>query len=191
MNPLVFGIGRKIRTLRTEKGYTLADLAAKTDVSTSLISQLERGGINPSISLLKAISDALDTPLAAILQEEGAFREEPSPIVSAKDRKTVTWEGGVSFGLLSKNLDVGFEFIVNEWPPGSSTGKKRYVHEGVECGIVLQGEIEVELGNKVYRLKPGDSITFRSDVPHRLTNKGKKTARAVWVNSIPWIFSIK
>jgi len=191
MNPLIFGIGRKIRALRTEKGYTLAELAVKTKVSPSLISQLERGGINPSISLLKAISDALETPLALILQEEAACREEPSPVVSAKERKTVTWEGGVSFGLLSKNVDLGCEFIVNEWPPGSSTGKGKYVHEGVECGIVLQGEIEVELDDKVYRLKPGDSITFRSDVPHRLTNKGKTTARAIWVNSIPWIFSIK
>ena len=53
MNPLVFSIGQKIRDLRNEKGMTLGDLAEKIKVSPSLISQLERGGVNPSISLLK------------------------------------------------------------------------------------------------------------------------------------------
>jgi uncharacterized cupin superfamily protein len=66
-----------------------------------------------------------------------------------------------------------------------------YVHEGIECGLLLDGELEVELEDKTYHLKPGDSITIRSDIPHRLNNKGKKLAKGVWVNSKPWIFSIK
>jgi quercetin dioxygenase-like cupin family protein len=55
----------------------------------------------------------------------------------------------------------------------------------------MDGELEVELEDKTYHLKPGDSITIRSDIPHRLNNKGKKLAKGVWVNSKPWIFSIK
>jgi transcriptional regulator with XRE-family HTH domain len=191
VNSLIFAIGRKIRELRNEKKLTLADLAGKINVSPSLISQLERGGINPSISLLKSISDALEIPLALLLEEEESHTERPSPIVKSKERKVIVWEGGIRFALLSRTLDLEYEFIYNEWPPGSSTGKEKYVHDGVESGILLEGEMEVELGDQVHHLKPGDSITFRCDVPHRLSNRGKKTAKGVWINSKPWIFSIR
>lgn len=191
MNALIFIIGQRIRDLRTEKGMTLGNLASKINVSPSLISQLERGGVNPSISLLKSIADALETPLPSLLEQGETKPDEPSPLMREKERKVLTTEGGVRFTLLSRNYDLGCEFIYNEWPPGSSTGKEKYVHEGVECGLLLEGELEVELEDRVYHLKPGDSITFRSDMPHRLNNKWKKTAKGIWVNSKPWIFSIK
>lgn len=191
MDAFVTAIGRKIRERRTGRGLTLARLAEKTGVSTSLVSQLERGGINPSISLLKAVADALETPLADLLAEEGAAAPRPSPVMRARERKIIGWEGGVRFGLLSRELDLGCEFIFNEWPPGATTGRRAYVHDGVECGVVLQGELEVEMEDGVHPLKPGDSITFRSSTPHRISNRGPKTAKAVWVNSQPWIFSTK
>lgn len=191
MNSLIFSIGQKIRDLRNEKGMTLGDLAAKINVSPSLISQLERGGVNPSISLLKSIADALGIPLPALLDTEENRTVIPSHLMTEKERKVLTMEGGVRFVLLTRNFDLGCEFIFNEWPAGSSTGKEKYVHEGVECGLLLEGELEVELEDRLYHLKPGDSITFRSDIPHRLNNKGKKSAKGVWVNSKPWIFSIK
>jgi transcriptional regulator with XRE-family HTH domain len=191
MNALIFTIGQKIRDLRSEKGMTLGNLAEKIKVSPSLISQLERGGVNPSISLLKLIVDVLGTSLSSLLGEEEVKPDEVPHVMKERERKMLTTEGGVKFVLLSGNYDLGCEFIINEWPPGSSTGKEKYVHEGVECGHLLDGELEVELEDKTYHLKPGDSITIRSDIPHRLNNKGKKLARGVWVNSKPWIFSIK
>ena len=191
MNALVFSIGQKIRDLRNKKGMTLGDLAEKIKVSASLISQLERGGVNPSVSLLKSVADSLEIPLSAILGDEETKPEEYPHVMKEKERKTLTTEGGVRFVLLSGSYDLGCEFIYNEWPAGSSTGKEKYVHEGVECGLLLEGELEVELEDRTCHLMPGDSITFRSDLPHRLNNKGKKLAKGVWVNSKPWIFSIK
>lgn len=190
MNPIIFAIGKKIRDLRNEKEMTLGDLASKINVSPSLVSQLERGGVNPSIGLLKLIADALEIPLPSLFEQEEARAGEPSPLMTPQERKRLT-TGGVQFNLLSRNYDLGCEFIFNEWPPGASTGKERYVHEGIECGLLLEGELELELEERTYRLKPGDSITYRSDIPHRLNNKGKKTAKGVWVNSRPWIFSVK
>jgi transcriptional regulator with XRE-family HTH domain len=192
MNALIFTIGKKIRDLRNEKGMTLGDLASKINVSPSLISQLERGGVNPSISLLKSISDSMEISLSSLIEGEEDKTDASSPgLMNEKERKALTTEGGARFVLLSRDFDLGCEFIHNEWPTGSSTGREKYVHEGVECGLLLEGELEVELEDRVYHLKPGDSITFRSDLPHRLTNKGRKTAKGVWVNSRPWIFSIK
>jgi transcriptional regulator with XRE-family HTH domain len=191
MNPLIFSIGQKIRDLRGEREMTLGDLAEQIKVSPSLISQLERGGVNPSISLLKLIADSFHLPLSSLLGEEESKPDEVPHVMKERERKALTTEGGVKFVLLSGNYDLGCEFIYNEWPAGSSTGKEMYVHEGIECGLLLDGELEVELEDKTYHLKPGDSITIRSDIPHRLNNKGKKLAKGVWVNSKPWIFSIK
>jgi transcriptional regulator with XRE-family HTH domain len=191
MNTLIFSIGQKIRDLRNEKGMTLGDLAARISVSPSLISQLERGGVNPSISLLKSIADTFEIPLSSLLGEEEVKPGEYPHVMKEKERKTLTTEGGARFVLLSGSYDLGCEFIYNKWPAGSSTGKEKYVHEGVECGLLLEGELEVELEDRVYQLKPGDSITFRSDILHRLNNKGKKAAKGVWVNSQSWIFSTK
>jgi transcriptional regulator with XRE-family HTH domain len=191
MNALIFSIGQRIRDLRNEKGMTLGNLAEKINVSPSLISQLERGGVNPSISLLKLIVDTLQIPLSTLVGEEEGKADEFPHVMKERERKTLTTEGGVKFVLLSGNYDLGCEFIYNEWPAGSSTGKEKYVHEGVESGILLEGELEVELEDRTYEMKSGDSITFRSDIPHRVNNKGKKLAKGIWVNSKPWIFSIK
>ncbi len=118
--------------------------------------------------------------------------DEPLPqVMTASARKTLSTEGGAQFELLSRTLDVPFEFILNTWPPGTSTGTEMYHHEGLECGLVLEGELEVEVNGNIYPIKPGDTITLCSSLSHRISNVGKKKAIAVWVNSVPWLFTTK
>jgi transcriptional regulator with XRE-family HTH domain len=185
------GIGIKIRSLRKEKGMTLGEMARLCKCSSSLLSQIERGIVNPSFSTLKSIGDALEISLAQLLMEASTIEESASCLMKSKERKILTTEGGVQFQLLSRNVNVPFEFILNQWPPGTSTGKQPYTHGGEECGLLLEGELEVEVNGKVHHMKPGDTITLRSSASHRISNLGKKKALAVWVNSIPWVFSTK
>jgi transcriptional regulator with XRE-family HTH domain len=191
MPKVTHGIGIKIRGLRKEKGLTLSEMARLCRCSSSLLSQIERGSVNPSFSTLKAIGDALEISLAQLVKEASAVEESSSSLMKLKERKTLTTEGGVQFQLLSRNVNVPFEFILNQWPPGTSTGKQPYTHEGEECGLLLEGELEVEVSGKIHQMKPGDTITLRSSAPHRISNIGKKKASAIWVNSVPWVFSIK
>lgn len=188
------GMGARIRNLRKEKGLTLSQMSSLCECSSGLLSQIETGTVNPSLSTLKAIREALGVPLAQMIQEtppsplpERAFSYSMKP----KERKVLITEGKVQFQLLSRNLHVPFEFILNQWPPGSSTGKELYTHEGTECGLLLEGELQVEVNGVVHRMKPGDTITLRSSSPHRVSNPGKKKAVAVWVNSVPWVFSTR
>lgn len=185
------GIGIRIRDLRKQKGLTLSEVARRCKCSSSLLSQIERGIINPSFSTLKSIGDALETTLAQLVIEGSNLEESSSFLMNQIERKTLTTEGGVQFQLLTRNVNVPFEFILNQWPPGTSTGKQPYTHEGEECGLLLEGELEVEVNGKSFKMKPGDTITLRSSAPHRIFNPGKKKALAVWVNSVPWVFSIK
>jgi transcriptional regulator with XRE-family HTH domain len=185
------GIGMRIRSLRKQKGMTLGELASLCKCSSSLLSQIERGIVNPSFSTLKSIGDALEISVAQLIMEASTIEETASFLMRSKERKILTTEGGVRFQLLSRNVNVPFEFILNQWPPGTSTGKQPYTHEGEECGLLLEGEVEVEVNGKVHHLKPDDTITLRSSASHRISNPGKKKALAVWVNSIPWVFSTK
>jgi transcriptional regulator with XRE-family HTH domain len=191
MAKVTHGIGIKIRSLRKQKELTLSEMARLCKCSSSLLSQIERGSVNPSFSTLKTIGDALEISLAQLVMEASTMEESSSCLMKLKERKILTTEGGVQFQLLSRNVNVPFEFILNQWPPGTSTGKQPYTHEGEECGLLLEGELEVEVNGKIHQMKPGDTITLRSSALHRISNTGKKKALAFWVNSVPWVFSIK
>lgn len=183
--------GEKVRALRMQRGLTLADLAQKTQRSISLLSQIENDNISPSFSSMQTIADALEVPLAQIISQEPSAEERDSYHIKESERKVLMTQGEVQHQLLSRGLPLSFEFNVVEVPPGASTGDYLYSHEGEECGLLLEGELVVESGRHVHHLKPGDSITMKSSLPHKLSNPGKQKARAVWVNSIPYIFSTK
>lgn len=184
-------VGKNIRKLRKEKNLTLAEMAKLCQCSSSLLSQVETGSINPSFSIMVSISNALGVSMAELVTETAyPKRELPFSLMPADERKTLI-ERGVKFQLLTRSVELPFEFILNEWPPGCGTGKALYTHDGQECGFVLEGELNIEIGGKVYTLKPGDTMTLISSVPHRVWNPGKKTAVAIWVNSVPKVFSTK
>jgi transcriptional regulator with XRE-family HTH domain len=191
MNPTPGDIGEGIRRRRKEKGLTLAQMAELCECSSSLLSQIETGVVNPSLSALKAISDALDVPMASLFEASSGQGDILFSLMESKERKSLTTRSGVTFQLLSRGMDFPCEFILNRWPPGTSTGEELYNHEGKECGLLLEGELIVETNGKSFHMKPGDSITLESSSPHRITNPGKKEAVAVWINSIPWLFSTK
>ena len=185
------GFGRNVRALRIKKNLTLHDLAKMTRRSVSLLSQIETGKVSPSFSTMRIIADSLDISLSRLILDEGVGEARDASLMEVRERKVLTTEGGVEHQLLSRNLALPFEFISFELPPGASTGEEPYSHEGLECGLLLEGTMEIQVGEKIYRMKPGDTFTLNSSIPHKFSNSGKKKARAVWVNSIPMIFSTR
>ena len=180
-------LGNKIRLLRTEKKITLKELADKVNVTPSLISQIERGIANPSISSLKSISDYLGVTIAELLDTSANNAKMLSPVIKRGQHKLMITGSGSRYSLLNPG-DMDTEVILVEFPPGSSTGKMSYEHFGYECGYILEGELSIELEDEKYDLFPGDSISFSSQMRHKVTNLKGNTARAIWVNSTPWIF---
>ncbi|MCY1246279.1 HTH-type transcriptional regulator PuuR [compost metagenome] len=77
-------------------------------------------------------------------------------------------------GLLQANIHV-------VWPGGSSDGQIE--HQGEEVGYVIEGQLELMLGDDVYLIGPGDAFTFSSQVPHGYRNAGDVVAKILWVNS--------
>lgn len=207
-DPLTLNLGTKVRSLRTERNLKITDLANMTDLTSSMISQLERGLLSPSLASLKKISDALNMPISYLFEDEESlphhngvqvFNLNPndytpmkavaslmsqSPIVHKNNRKLLSPGEGIRFYLLNPNMAGPIEMVYNEYDPGSDTG--RYNHPGTECGLILSGELHIEVSDSVYVLKEGDSITFESTEIHRKWNESDKMCTSVWANSPPW-----
>ena len=69
--------------------------------------------------------------------------------------------------------------------PGAETGNTEYGHPGWELGVVETGQAELSVGNNTHALKPGDSVSFRADSPHILSNSGSRPLRMFWVITPP------
>ena len=169
--------GVHIATARRAQGMTLRELAQRSRLSTSYLSSLERGVANASLSALHAVARAL----GCTTQELFASARAGGRVVRAGEGTTV------------RSADLSMEHLSNEShmlqphlvriPPGGHSGDA-YAHGGEEFLHVLTGRVEVSIDEaERYTLEAGDSITFPSDLDHRIHNPGEVEATAVWVNT--------
>ena len=190
------GLGSEIRALRTVRGLSSTALAKACGVSPSLISQVERGLTSPSLDVLWGIARALDVPIGTFFgggesdagdagdapePEDGAWaaavNERPTAmVVRATQRKRLGLTPSLTFELLSPDLQRQIEFVRVEYGPGEQGPAQPFVHAGEEQLVVITGEITMWIAGDEYRLGAGDSITFDSGQPHRVTNQGSVPA---------------
>jgi len=176
-------LGLQIRKKREEKGITLTQAAKEMEFSPSLLSQIERGIVSPSISTLRIIADYLNTYIGVLLGER--VSKENAVIIRENDRnRSIIWGKGVKLHILSPS-NSNLEFMYDEYEINSSTGDKLYQHEGEECAFVLEGKLEINLNGKKIILNKGDFIWFLSTIPHQITNLSNKKSLAIWVDSPP------
>ncbi len=185
------GVGETIRAFRKQQGLTLREMAKACKCSAGFLSQIETGTVNPSLATLKSIADVLGISLGRVFSKNPADDVGPSSLMKSDQRKTLTTQGGIQFQLLTRGVDVPFEFVLTKWPPETSDGEALHTHEGSECLFLIEGQLDIQIGDETYHLKPGDTITLKSSSPHRISNPGKKEALAIGVDSTPWIFSTK
>jgi transcriptional regulator with XRE-family HTH domain/uncharacterized cupin superfamily protein len=116
-----------------------------------------------------------------VASEFASHPQSPTPVVHSGARPTVELKGGVTWSRLTARAELGAEFLEITYAPGATSGANMSHHEGREFGLILEGELIIELGFELYILRSGDSIIFDSMTPHRLTNQNPKPLRALWV----------
>lgn len=104
-----------------------------------------------------------------------------TPIVHANSRPKIQLNSGITCERLTTSAEADTEFLEISYAPSAESGKTMSRHDGREFGLVLEGELVVELGFESHTLRAGDSIIFDSNTPHRLTNVGEQPMRALWV----------
>lgn len=176
-------IGSMIRAIRKNKLLTLKDVARMTGLTQSLLSQIENEKAQPSIASLIAISRALDTPIAYLFGEDA--NRADSPVLRSSERPVVQTKSGITYYLLSRNVkEVQIEMLYVEYGKGAGT-EVMHTHAGFECGLVLEGKLEIRLDEQRYVLNMGDSITIPSSHPHEIINIAEGPTKAIWVNAPP------
>jgi len=196
-------MGEHLREARRTRRLSLRELAERLGVSPSLISQIETGRANPSVSTLYAIAAELDVSLDELLfNDRRSFTAGPmsaraevaagsgtagtmtptSPIQHADDRHRIRLASGVLWQRLTTLSEPGVEFLhVTYEVGGASSPEDAYQrHPGHEWGYVLSGTLEVRIGFDEYVLSPGDAISINSSIPHRLANIGDVPVQAIW-----------
>ena len=186
------GIGARLRVERQRKELTVRELARRVGVSPSLISQIERDRVNPSVSTLWGIVTALGLTMGDLfahveappgLRRIAAGDGGAGPVTRPGTRAEINLETGVRWERLTAASDPLVEFLTVVYPPGASSCEEDSLvrHGGKEYGYVLRGRLGVRIGFDEYELAAGTAIAFDSSAPHRLWAIGDEAAEAVWV----------
>ena len=163
-------IGEKVAYLRKSNKLTQRELALQADMTHSAISSIENNKVSPSVSSLQKIVNVFSLSLSEFFISEQSIPE--TAVVVAPEQLVEIGNESVSMKLVSvgrKNQQLGF--LIEEYQPGSSTGSKSIKHEGEEAGTVLEGTLELTLGDKIYAIRQGESYLFDTNIPHTFTNK--------------------
>jgi len=172
--------GQRIKEIRFKKKLTLEELAKRTNVSASFLSQVERGVVYPSVHSLKKIATALHVKLDYLFKEEKVRHK--TIVKRDKREKFLLKDSKALVEVLNPSgIEVLMEPLVFTLEPKGHTGKQLNIHEGEEFGLVLEGKIKVQIGKESYTLERGDSISFDSMFPHSFKNIGNSKAKVLWI----------
>ncbi|HEX2195222.1 MAG TPA: cupin domain-containing protein [Candidatus Limnocylindria bacterium] len=176
-------IGHSLRRARQRRGMTLRAVADRAGVTESFLSQVERDIASPSIATLRRIAMALGTSIGALLEGAGP----QAHLVRRADRRSVGYPGlDARDEFLTDGPNARLQVIESVIEPGGGTGPEAYAHESdEECLVILEGCLDLWVGDEHYRLEEGDAIRYSSRIAHRNENPGPSRARVLFVLTPP------
>lgn len=176
-------VGPIVRRMRLGAAMTLQQMSQTTGLSQSFLSQFERGRTQASISSLRLITDALGMNMNEVFEmSANGF----TSLVRNHNRPRLPFGEQAHKTIVSSRTLSRFEVFEVTFDVGGSTGSNQYVHGNhEEMIVVLGGCIGLELDSQRLLLDEGDSVSFTSDVPHRVVNPGGEPAVVLWIVSPP------
>ena len=179
-------LGLRLRHARLTRGMTLKALAHSAECSESLLSRVERQQAMPSLATLHRLARALDTNVAELTVAEVPFA---SPIMRAGERPVVDFAGAKRGqpGIRLERVVVPMrgqllQADIHVLEPGAAS-LESIAHAGEEVGYVIEGSMELRIGDDLHTLGPGDTFYFPSETPHSYLNPGNCVTRVLWVNT--------
>ena len=185
-------VGARLREARTQRRLSLRSVAQSLGVSASLISQVETGKTQPSVSTLYAMANhlglSLDELLGITVSDDRSTWSSGQPAVSlpnvqkASENPVLEMENGVRWERLAASVGGPADALLVTYEPGASSSieGKLMRHSGIEYAYILEGQLTLQLEFDIHLLGPGDSLQFDSVRPHLYSNNGTSIARGVW-----------
>ena len=179
LKSVVPSIGNILKMFREKTRKNQGQVATKAGISISMLSQIERGVVSPSIDTLFCVCQAVGMDIAELFRRISP--DTPVRLMRAGQRLS-TKHNGVLFEQLAVSVSAGYpaEMFMLEVKPGKRIGLSGSGHEGIEMGYALEGSAVLTVDGIDYKIGKGDSVSFNSNLSHSLVNEGRKIFRAVW-----------
>jgi transcriptional regulator with XRE-family HTH domain len=176
-------IGARIGSIRKEKGLSLDALSKLTGFAVDLLADIEQNRVQPQLGTIIKLSKALDSAFGRLVSGVGdrlysVTRKNDQKIVSRstsdKGRKQVYVYRSLAPEVQGRHMEALIVQLEENPDPEMS------VHEGEEFIYVLQGVVQLKIGQDIFDLTPGDSVYYLSTTPHLIAAKsGQATILAV------------
>jgi transcriptional regulator with XRE-family HTH domain len=176
-------VGQNVRRERERAGLSVRELARRLGVSASFLSQFELGQSQAAVSTLFAIASELNLSLDDLLghspKKVGNRRSKADP---PRVAEYLAFQTGVRWRRLAELDGEQVDFLLTEYEPGadSAPADQPQRHRGNDYGYVLEGTLTIVINGRRRRVKQGNAIAMRGDVPHRLLNETDELVRAIW-----------
>jgi|SRR5699024_3670663 len=165
---MVSEIGVNLRTLRKDEGLSLRQLSAKTGLSHTLLSQVERGLAEPSLKTLRALSGVFGSNSSSLFT--GPDLAQVFHSKASERSRIISPVGKIQYERVTPN-NGQIEVLRGTLRPGDWSSEDPWSHEAIECVYVLEGTLTVEVNGERYIVPSDESITFSSQSPHRYGNE--------------------
>ncbi len=186
---LALHLGGRLKHARLLLGFSLRQVAEAAGITEGYVSKLENDRVRPSLATLHRLANILQTTIGELVSEADPFGK--NVVVVLRDRRQVFQftDGRAGVGtslekLIPSRPNNLLQANIHVVAPGGGS-EELISHRGQEFGFVLEGQLELLVGDEVYWLSEGDAFCFNSELPHGYRNKGEATARIVWVNTPP------
>ncbi|MBO0513517.1 helix-turn-helix domain-containing protein [Streptomyces beijiangensis] len=178
-------LAARLAELRTERGWSLDELAQRTGISRSTLSRLERAEISPTASLLGRLCSVYERTMSRLLTEVEA---DPTQLVRAADQRVWTDEtsGFVRRSVSPPHAGLRGELVEGTLKPGADIAYEGPAVPGLEQHIwVLEGAVQVTVQGETHELATGDCLRFRLWGPTRFLCQGPDAVRYVIAVVLP------
>lgn len=178
-------IGKKISEYRRIHNLTIKDFSQMANLSAALLSQLERGMGNPSLSALQSIASALNVSLSSLFEEDA--RNE-SLILRKEERKTIfnPDQKHVLYDVLTPSpLTSNVELLLMNLSANSTTYGDFSTHIEEELAYILEGEVKILFKDEDFLLREGDTIRILPNREHKFQNHTNQDIKVLFIKSKP------
>lgn len=151
---------RRLRTLRQARGWTIDDLARRSNISSSTISRLETGQRRLAVDHLAVLARALETTVDELLIDDAG-----DDVVIRPSRNEAN---GVTFWMLTPPNDPSGRMVAKVRTPARAKLPDTKVHPGRDWFYVLKGTVRLKLGEREFLVEAGQAASFDTMTPHAL-----------------------
>lgn len=185
-------VGDELRRVRVSRKLSLRSVATEVGVSASLLSQVETGKTQPSVSTLYALVNHLGISLDGLIkgktqadsaESAAGYEDGHHGIVQRRsENPLIEMENGVAWERLADGGREDADPLMVTYEPGSSSSVdgKMMRHDALEYGVIIEGTLTLKIEKEVHEIYPGDSFSFDANRLHMYENNSAKPARGIW-----------